>query len=93
MANAKSGTLVADAATGVTVAASQYGVWVHNRATDGTEMWARFDGEAAEVAGDDSFLVAGSRNFPTRDATAVTVSLISAGTPDYSVDGSVPVTY
>jgi len=90
MSNALHGTLVANTATPVTVRGWEFGVWVINRGSD--DIWARLDGTAATVAGTDNYLVGagGARNFPTGDA-AVTVSLISAGTPGYSVEGAVVV--
>lgn len=89
MAYGRSGTLVANTPTSVTVRGWDNGVWVINR-TASTEIWVRLDGTAATVAGADCFCVSGARNFPTPNAN-VTLSLISTGTPDYSVEGAVPV--
>lgn len=88
MANSASGTLVANTATPITVRSWDLGLWVINRATDGTEIWARLDGIAASVGGAGCFIVLGARNFPTGN-TNITVSLISSGTPNYSVEGAV----
>lgn len=90
MAYSASGTLVANAATSVTVRTWDQGLWVFNRTATTEEIWCRFDGTAATVAGAGCYLVQGARNFPTPDAT-VTVSLISSGTPAYSVEGAVPI--
>lgn len=92
MANTYSaaGALVAATAQAVTVRTGVGGVWVINR-TAASEIWARLDGIAATVAGAGCFCVLGSRNFPTPAGSTVTVSLISATTPNYSVEGAVPV--
>jgi hypothetical protein len=89
--NARSGALVAAAVTAVTVQAWQYGVNVINR-TAGQEIWVRLDGTDPTVGGNDCFLVLGARNFPVDlKAGTLTVKLISSGTPNYTVEGQVPL--
>jgi hypothetical protein len=91
MANAyaRSGTLVGGAVTAVTVRGWFLGVWVINRTGTG-EIWVRLDGTDPTIAGNDCFLVLGARNFPTKERDIV-VKLISSGTPDYTVEGAVPI--
>lgn len=89
MANSASGTLAANTESHVTVRSWDQGVWVINRTGSG-EIWVRLDGTAATVAGANCYVVLGARNFPTGN-TNVTVSLISTGTPAYSVEGAVVV--
>lgn len=90
VANTANGTLVANTATPVTIRAWTLGIWVLNRSTTGDEIWVRLDGTAATVAGVGCYLVTGARNFPAPNAN-VTVSLISTGTPNYAVEGAIPV--
>jgi hypothetical protein len=89
--NAKSGTLTANTAAPITITdAYPDGVWVHNRSQTG-EIWVRFDGTNPTVAGDDCFLVLGSRLFPvtTVGRESVTAKLISSQALAYTVEGTV----
>lgn len=89
--NARSGTLVAATVATVQIQAWTYGVNVINR-TAGQEIWVRLDGTDPTVGGNDCFLVLGARNFPVDLKSGnVTVKLISSGTPNYTVEGQVPL--
>lgn len=93
---AQSGTLVAGQV--VTVKFPQY-FWnlvVVNRSTTNQEIWVRTDGEDPTVGGDDCFPVLGqqSQQFSNgvlsqepvvRVGGGTQVSIISSGTPNYTV--------
>lgn len=95
--NAKSGTLVADAVTTVTITDTwPGGIEVVNRSQTG-QIWVRLDGVAPTVAGDDCFLVMGARYFdPPGPGIAgsntenTVVKLISSAALDYTVEGTAP---
>jgi hypothetical protein len=89
MANAKSGTLVANTVATVTVDADGRGIQVVNRTQTGV-IWVRLDGVTPVAAADDNFVVLGVRHFPTRTGS-ITVKLISADALAYTVEGMVDV--
>lgn len=87
MASTAHGTLVANVVSTVTVFSGQRGVVVVNRTLDGGAIWARIDGIAPTVAGADSYVVLGAREFPLRDRYYdVTVKLLSATARDFTVE-------
>lgn len=89
MALTHPGTLTADQA--VTVEIDNHGGWVEvvNRSQTG-EIWVRVDGEDATVAGEDCYLVLGSRRLAVPVAVtlyqAAAVSLIASDALDYTVE-------
>lgn len=89
MANAKSGTLTANAVTSITVSADGLGIQVVNRTQTGV-IWVRLDGVDPVAAADSNYAVLGVRHFATRTG-AVTVKMISIGALDYTVEGLVDV--
>lgn len=87
MASTAHGALAANVVTTVTLTSGQKGIVVVNRTLDGGVIWARVDGVAPTVAGADSYVVLGAREFPVRDHfTAVTVKLLSTTVRDFSVE-------
>lgn len=91
MPRAKSGTLVANTVTSVTVTdVNPGGVEIVNRSQTG-QIWVTLDGTEPTVAGDDCFIVLGARYFenPTVPAREqVVVKLISSAALDYTVEGN-----
>lgn len=89
MALTHPGTLTAD--TAVSVEIDNHGGWIEivNRSQTG-EIWARVDGQDATVAGEDCYLVLGSRRLQVPVSVTLyqpaSVSLISTDPLDYTVE-------
>ena len=83
MATVKSGTLSANTAAPVTCDAGDRGILVTNTAQSGI-IYVSVGGTAT-VAGDDCYAVCGDRVIDVHGAD-VALSLISSGTPTYSVE-------
>jgi hypothetical protein len=92
---AQSGTLVADTVTTIKFPQYFWNLVVVNRSTN-QEIWVRTDGEDPAVAGDDSFPVLPqtqqafsngvlSQEPVVRTGGGTMVSIISSGTPAYTV--------
>ncbi len=86
----KHGALVANTVTTVDFVSgvsSPSAVELRNRSGSG-DIYFRVDGTAATVGGDDTYIVLPGEalTVPT-PSSAVSVSLISSGTPNYSVTG------
>ncbi len=86
MASTAHGTLTANVVTSVSITSGNRGIVVVNRATDGGALWVRLDGQNPAIAGADSFVVLGAREFMLRRNTAHTVKIISDGARPYSVE-------
>jgi hypothetical protein len=87
MADTQHGTLTADEVTTVTLIASTNGLEVINRDLSGA-IWVRIDGEDPQIAGEDSYVVLGARQFPIKRKGTITVKLISDADRAYSVEAS-----
>jgi hypothetical protein len=73
----------------VTLTARGRTLAIRNRdAAGGDSLYFRFDGQAATIAGDDSHFLAPGQSITIDSAPGfvAVISLISAGTPDYSVE-------
>jgi hypothetical protein len=84
---AKHATLTASTVDQVNLAGYPEVIRVTNRGS--SDIYYRFDGTDPTVAGDDCYLVraGGSVVVGKRAASNASVELISAGAPDYSVEG------
>lgn len=89
MASTAHGVLTADQVSAVNITPGNGGVVVVNRDLTG-EIWVRIDGGDPAIAGADSYVVTGAREFPmTRrqvQAGTVTVKMLSTAGRSYSVE-------
>ncbi len=92
---AESGTLVADTVTSIKFTQYFWNLVVVNRSSN-QEIWVRTDGEDPTVGGDDCFPVLPQQSVTfsngslsqepvVRTGGGTTVSIISSGTPTYTV--------
>ena len=82
---AKHATLVAATVDTVTFTAGGTGLRIRNRGTVG-DIYFRFDGTAAVSVADDNYFVGPGESLTVDQKNVPSVSLISAGTPAYSVE-------